>query len=177
MPTDKQPEENTTLIQAFERMIERVKDVVEKTEQDLKPRIQYAFQQAREKAVALGELTKEEAERVSDYLMRDLQDAAKFLDKNEAEFADWLRFEVDLIENQLLDSVPMLIDETRLVLDQLSHDAELYGEWHTGEITMPGTLQCAACGKEICFHQSGHIPPCANCHATVFKRVPQHVRD
>jgi len=171
MPDKNQPEESKSLIQAFERMIERVKEVVGETEQDLKPRISYAFQQAREKAVELGELTKEEAERISGYLMRDLHNAAEFLEKNEMEFADWLHFEVDLIEDSLLDSVPVLIDETRLALEQLSREAELYGEWHTGEITLPGTLQCTACSKDVHFHKSGHIPPCANCQATVFKRV------
>jgi len=171
MPNHKQSDENKTLIPAFDRMIERVKEVIGQTEQDLSPRIHYAFQQAREKAVELGELTKEEAERISDYLMRDLHNAAEFLERNELEFADWLHFEVDLIEESLLDSVPLLIDETRLALDQLSRDAELYGEWNTGEITLPGTLQCTACGKQAHFHKSGHIPPCSGCQATVFKRI------
>ena len=42
--------------------------------------------------------------------------------------------------------------------------------YHTGEVTGPGTLVCAECGKELHFHKAGHIPPCPGCRGTRYRR-------
>ncbi|MES9926605.1 MAG: hypothetical protein ABW158_00685, partial [Candidatus Thiodiazotropha sp. 6PDIVS] len=47
-------------------------------------------------------------------------------------------------------------------------NASLY---HTGEVTGPGTLVCAQCGKEMHFKKTGHIPPCSGCKGTDFQRA------
>jgi len=63
------------------------------------------------------------------------------------------------------------VDKTTIELDQLKARADRLGEWHTGEITGPGTLVCSACNELIHFHKTGHIPPCPKCHATIYKRA------
>lgn len=161
---------NQRLIKAYKNMLEYLHQLVGKA-QDAKPEMQHALEKAREKTVELGELTKEEADKISDYIMRDLHDAADFIEKNSAEFKDWISLEVDLIEDTILDSLPPLVDETRLALDQLKRRAETMGEWHTGEIVAPGLFECVSCGKKLEMHSTGHIPPCAGCKSTVFRRV------
>lgn len=161
---------NQRLLNAYKNMVEHLHQLVDRA-QDTKPEILHALDKAREKAVELGELTKEEAEKVGDYIMRDLHDAADFIEENSAEFKDWISLEADLIEDKILDSLPLLIDETRLALDQLKQRAETMGEWHTGEIVAPGLFTCVSCGKKLEMHTTGHIPPCASCNATVFRRV------
>lgn len=161
---------NQRLVSAYKNMVEHLRHLIDKA-QDSKPEILHAMESAREKAVELGELTKEEAEKISDYIMRDLHDAADFIEENSAEFKDWISLEVDLIEDKILDSLPPLVDETRLALEQLKHRAETMGEWHTGEIVAPGIFRCINCGKKLEMHTTGHIPPCAACKTTVFKRV------
>ena len=168
--SDANTSNNQRLISAYKNMVEHLRQLMDKA-QDAKPEIQHALDKAREKTVELGELTKEEAEKISDYIMRDLHDAADFIEKNSAEFKDWISLEVDLIEDKLLDSLPPLIDETRLALDQLKRRAETMGEWHTGEIVAPGLFECVNCGKQLEMHTTGHMPPCAACKTTVFKRV------
>ncbi len=156
------------LISAYHQMLNRLKDTFQHTRsQSLGERIQAV----QEKAIILEELTLEEAERVGQYLQRDLQDAAQFISETEQELADWMRFDLSLIEEQLLEKFSILVDHTRLELDNLAEQARLASEWYSGEITGPGTLVCIQCGKLLHFHQPDYIPACPNCGATLFKRV------
>lgn len=162
--------ESSKLTQAYDHMLARVKETLDKTG----PGLQQAIDLAREKAVELEELTVEEAEKVAGYLRRDMLDAANYLASDKAEdLKSWFRFDVGLIETQLLDLLFSVADKTRL--DRLNFEDELQrgNEYHTGEITGPGSLVCASCGEHINFNQTGHIPPCPKCHATVYSRFTQ----
>ena len=64
------------LVGAYERMLERVNGALKHAEKTTVPTLRHALEQAREKAVELEEITREEAERVADYLERDMHDAA-----------------------------------------------------------------------------------------------------
>ena len=158
------------MVDAYEQMLERVNQVLEKAEKSTLPNLRKALDQAREKAVALNELTREEAERLSDYLERDMKDAARYLSETGAEFRDWWRFDVQLIEQRLMDIFANVADRTRLELDGLAERAREASLYHAGEITGPGTLVCDSCGKELHFHKAGHIPPCPKCRATKYRR-------
>lgn len=166
------PEEHFSdrLVKAYERMLERTRTRIEQAEQDL-PHIQDRVAEAREKAVELGELTREEAERISEYLKRDLHDAAQYMVDTGREMRDWWRFDLGLIEQRMLDVFTDVADRTRFELDQLVQRARAAGIRHTGEITAPGVLQCTACGKEMHFKRTGHIPPCPGCRGTEFRRL------
>ncbi|MBI3773498.1 MAG: hypothetical protein HY272_12460 [Gammaproteobacteria bacterium] len=43
-------------------------------------------------------------------------------------------------------------------------------EYHTGEITGPGTLICEGCGEHVQFHHPGLIPPCPKCGGRDYQR-------
>ena len=162
---------NKNLIAAYERMRDRAHKFLDEDAQDILPNILDALDAAKEQAIHLGELTKDEAELISTYLRRDLHDAGEYIEQQRGELGDWLRFDVEQIEKRIWDSLSVLVDKTTIELDQLKERAERLGEWHTGEITGPGSLVCTACGEEIHFHKTGHIPPCPKCHATVYKRA------
>ena len=151
---------------AYERMLERSMALLNEAGHT----VQKAVQSAVETASEVGELSREEAERIADYLRRDLHDAADYLAENGGELRDWLRFDTELVEDRILDALSLLVDNTKVELAGLAQRAALLGEWHTGEITGPGTLVCDACGEELHFQQAGHIPPCPKCHATVYHR-------
>ncbi len=160
-----------THVHAYERMLERARDFASEAREGLEPKLQHGLDAAREKATELGELSREEAEKIGNYLKRDVYDAAKFLASEKTDdLKDWLRFDVQLVEERLADSFALLVDKTTVELKQLADRARAVGEWHTGEITGPGTLVCKECGEEIHFHKTGHIPPCPKCHATVYRR-------
>ena len=52
----------------YERILERTKAFLSETGEELKPRLQQALDAAIEKTTELGELTREEAEKIGDYL-------------------------------------------------------------------------------------------------------------
>jgi NADH pyrophosphatase NudC (nudix superfamily) len=161
---------SSKLTSAYERMRGRAHQFLEENTQDIVPNIIDALESAKEQAIHLGELSKDEAELINTYLHRDLHDAGEYINQQRGELADWLRFDVSQIEKKIWDSLSLLVDKTTIELEQLKTRADQLGEWHTGEITGPGTLVCSSCGEEIHFHKTGHIPPCPKCHATTYKR-------
>ena len=161
----------TRLTQAYERMIERTRTVLEHAKTDTLPHIRQMISTAQEKAVEVGELTREESERIGKYLHRDLHDAAEYLSYTGKSLGDWLNIDLDAAESKLLEMFSTVVDHTRLTLDELAAQARRAQELHTGEITGPGALRCKACGTELHFHAAGHVPPCPKCHATQFVRA------
>jgi len=159
------------LVAAYEKMLERVHDALDRTEQETLPTLKRSIELAREKAVELGELTREEAEKVAGYVERDMQDAAGFLSETRRELADWLKFDLHLIESRVLEMFANVADRTRVELSALAEQARQAAFYRTGEVTGPGTLICRWCGKAMHFHKAGHIPPCPKCHSTEFRRT------
>lgn len=123
-----------------------------------------------EKLSELGELTEEEAEKISEYLKRDLKEAATYMVETGAEFKKWLGIETDIIEDFLFDHFKDAADQTTVELLKLKGVGET-AEYHTGELTGPGVLVCDKCGEQLHFGKAGHIPPCAKCHETQFHRI------
>ena len=157
-------------LQAYDDMMMRVKTAYEEAEESTRPVLQRFIHKARDSAVELEELTREEAEKVAYYLHRDMQDAGKHLAETGHELGDWLRFDIDLIEDRLMSVLSLVADRTRLEMLQFEHDIKEGPAWNSGEITGPGTLECDSCGTTVRFHATGHIPDCPNCKRTVFHR-------
>ncbi len=158
---------NEKHLHAYNQMMEQVKTLADHLGyQNLK----HAIQLAKDKAVDMGELTREEAEKIGDYLVRDLEDAGHYLANTDGDLKDWLRFDLELIEARLLEMFALVADKTKLELMQLAERARRAGEYHTGNITSIGTLQCAGCGELLHFHATSHIPPCPKCHGSIFRR-------
>lgn len=159
---------NKNLVPAYRQMMTRVKETLaHATDKTLLEHIEAA----KEKAVELEELSREEAERIGEYLRRDLHDAAEFIISTEQALANWMRFDLELIEERLLEMFSLMVDQTRQELESLAERARQATEWVSGEITGPGTLCCENCGNLLSFPQPDYIPACPNCGATLFKRL------
>jgi NAD-specific glutamate dehydrogenase/predicted RNA-binding Zn-ribbon protein involved in translation (DUF1610 family) len=157
------------LERAYDTMLERVQAMME-TAKGGGETLQQALKEARDKAVELDELTRDEAQKVSSWVQRDLQDAGNYLSKTRHELADWFHMDMELIEYSLLDLFSKAADQTKLQLLQLEEQAKHVDEYYSGEVTAPGTLECKQCGELIHLKKSGHIPPCPRCRSTVFTR-------
>lgn len=164
-------QDSNRLVNAYNAIMKQLHQLVDKTDKEIKPKIIHALENIDDQAEHLGELTREEMELLNAYITRDLHDAAEFLEENSAEFKDWINLQTDLVEGQLLDVMPPLVDETRLALEQIRERADRFGEWHTGEVVAPGLFECKQCHKQIELHKTAHIPPCPKCHGSVYKRV------
>lgn len=157
--------------EAYDRMLARVRERMGEMEKDARPMLHNAIENAKETATELGELSREEAEKVGDYLRRDLEHAGDFLSRTGKDLGSWLRFDTELVERSLAEMFFQVADQTEVELAELSVRAEILGEWHTGEISGIGTLECKSCGEQLHFHRTGHIPPCPRCHGTSFRRI------
>ncbi|MEY3218806.1 MAG: hypothetical protein RIT27_163 [Pseudomonadota bacterium] len=127
--------------------------------------------QAVEKVVTLEELTREEADKISDYIQRDVEDAAKFIVETRQDLAAWLRFDINLLEEKLLEMFKHAVDHTQLELNKLADQAEIATHWHSSEIIGLGTLQCEQCGKLLHFQKPAKIPLCPQCQHNQFSRL------
>ncbi len=133
--------------------------------------IQQSLDLAMEKTSELGELTREESEKMVEFLQRDLDDAARYLGEGSKELQDWLRFDLEVIEQNILQRFSQMVDHTQQALQNLEYKANLMGEWKSGEIVSIGTLACKSCGEQLHFHQTGRIPPCPKCRGSKFRRI------
>ena len=119
-----------------------------------------------------SEVTEEEAEKISEYLKRDLRDAATYMEETGSDFKKWLSLDTidtEIIEDFILDQFKQAADQTTIELAKIKFAAET-AEYHTGEITGPGVLTCDNCGNKLHFEKPGHIPPCAKCKGTRYHR-------
>ena len=130
-----------------------------------------AVEKSAEKASELVELSREEVDKVADYLRRDLHDAATFMAESGRQLGDWLHFDMALVEKEVIARFANAADRTKLELDQLNYDLEAALHYKTGQITGIGTLECESCGHTLHFHKTGRIPPCPKCYATQFVRA------
>jgi predicted RNA-binding Zn-ribbon protein involved in translation (DUF1610 family) len=167
--TDKNLEQK--LIAAYDTMMERVDQFLDSAEQQALPALQRNIDKAKQQAIELKEVTKEEAEKIGDYLRRDLHDAAEHLEASGKEFSSWFSFDIKLVEDRILDLFVKVADKTRLELAQLAAQAKRAQEYHTGEITSIGTLACQQCETLLHFKKTSRIPPCPKCHKTIFVRT------
>ncbi len=166
-----QPKTGDQLTTAYERMLARVHEAFEYAEEATLPRFRHVLGEVRDKTIELGELTREEADRVAAYLERDIEDAANYLVRTGEDLRQWWRFDLEQVEDRLLDMFTGVADQTRVQWQQLAEQAWVASHYRAGEISGPGSLLCTECGAEIEFHQPSEIPLCPKCGASLFERA------
>jgi len=76
------------LLHAYDTMTKRLHDAVEHAEKQTIPNVEEHLKDAKEKAIKLGELTMEEADKVGGYLKRDIDDVSAYLHATKEEFSE-----------------------------------------------------------------------------------------
>ena len=145
---------------AYETMYERVAENLHNAKEQTGTLLHKFIDEAKDKAVDLGELSEEDANKVTTWLKRDLDDAIDHIAETDANLKDWLGFETTLIESALLYMLLETADKTTVELLRLKQNAERPYIYHTGEVTGPGMLICDQCDEVLHFHKAGRIPPC-----------------
>ncbi|OUR72050.1 hypothetical protein A9Q78_08020 [Methylophaga sp. 41_12_T18] len=159
------------LIAAYDKMMERIEQVIDTAEKKALPTLQKNIDKAKLQAIELKEISQEEADKVARYLRRDIHDAAEHIESSGKEISSWFSFDLKLVEDRLLDVFVKVADKTRLELAQLAEQAKHAQQYHTGEITSIGTLACQQCETLLHFKKTSRIPPCPKCHKTIFIRT------
>ena len=134
------------------------------------PMVDDVMEKAKHKAVALGELTEEEAEKIGEYLMRDLRDAGEFLKDAKRVLADWIYFDYKLIETKFWETYKVVSKQVSAEWTEFSQRLKHAKEYKTGEVIGIGTLTCQSCHEVLHFTKSSTIPKCPKCAGTQFAR-------
>ncbi len=154
----------------YEGLYEKAEKEARELEEVSEPALHRIVEKAKEKLEKIEGATREDIDKVAEWVKRDLHDAAHYLSETGKDLKDWLGFETALVESSVLYRLFSAADPTTLELLKLKEQAEM-AEWHTGEITGPGTLVCDNCGERLHFYKVSRIPPCPKCHGTVFHRA------
>lgn len=155
------------LITAYSEFMHHLHDTMEDTLHSFTD----AFEISKEKTNESSELTSEELEHISTQVKRDVEHAAQNLPAHDNNsLSDWLKFDIELIENLTWDAFLSVADKTRIELAKLELLAETH-KYQSGDITIAGTFLCDDCGKEIAFKAASRIPPCPTCHNHRFVRL------
>jgi hypothetical protein len=170
MPENQKRDTIDRMVAAYDRMLKHTHDAIADAQKETVPRVREILEKARDQMVELGELTREEAAKVSGYVERDIKDAAAYIAETGASLRDWWRFDLRLVEERMIDIFTSVADQTSLQLREWAEQARRAPAYRTGEITGPGTLVCEACGEELNFLKAGHIPPCPKCGGTAYRR-------
>lgn len=173
MSESRKHEKVDKLVDAYEQMLKRTHERIEEAQEESGPRFRELLGKVRDHMVELGELTREEANKVSEYIERDIKDAAEYIAETGEDLRDWWRFDMELMEQRMLDMFARVADQTALNLAQWAESARLMSLYQAGEIAGPGTLTCDQCGAEINLAKAGRIPACADCGGTLFRRRPE----
>jgi len=154
----------------YRRLLEKSLAEVKKLKQKSGPALHAMIDKSADGLAELEHLSEQEARNLTEYLKRDLQDAAEFMVNEGKEFSDWLAFDLQLVEDKLLQMFMEAADHTTVDLLQLKEMAERAG-YATGEVVSPGSFRCDGCGHVLQFHHISAIPDCPQCHAKHFHRV------
>ena len=168
--TSNKPQTSNHLIRTYNQMMSAIREAFENADTtDIT--LQKALNSAKDEAIHLGEVTMEEAHEISEYIKRDINDAAEYMAESSAEFSDWLMLDIEIIERNIIDLFLSVADRTRIELEQFQNPPHEPSVYHSGEITGPGTLVCTQCGHNVSFITTGEIEPCPECKNTTFQRA------
>lgn len=157
------------LVHAYDQTMEHLHALIEGAEKGSE-NLHHLLEKARDKVVEKDDITREEAEKASEYLKRDLHNASEYLQNSSHNMADWFHMDIELIEWNLIDLFLQVADKTKLELLLLEENVKHINEYRAGEVTGPGSLVCTQCGKALHFLNTGHVPTCSQCQSTQFRR-------
>ncbi len=164
------PKSSSHLIDAYNQMMTSIRGAFEGVDNsDMS--LQHALDLARQQIIHLGEVTAEEAQEVSEFVKRDINDAAEYMMETSAEFSEWLMLDIEVLERRVVDMFLSVADRTRIELEELKQHNREASIYYTGEITGPGMLMCTRCNKCTPFLTTGVIASCSKCGNTTFQRA------
>jgi hypothetical protein len=158
------------LVNVYNQMMASIRRTFDETDTS-DTSLQQALDAAKKQAAHLGEVTADEAHEISEYIKRDINDAAEYMMESSAEFSDWLMLDIEVIERKVVDMFLSVADRTRVELEELKHNTEELSLYYSGEITGPGTLECTECRTRVPFVTTAMIEPCKKCGHNTFQRA------
>lgn len=164
MTTEKQNNDDRDDVSLYEKIVAQTEELLGSGRKTLDE----ALKRAGDDFTSAGNFTREQAEKVSAFVKRDIQHVVDSTSKgktNVKEAVDPKRISVGAqsIFSRILSS-------TAETLSDWAKKSEQNLEFKTGEVTSPGSLTCKNCGAVIQMKKTAKIPPCPKCHLTVYRK-------
>jgi len=158
---------NSEFVTTYNNIIENLYNIKNSVEdisrEDLSMKIEYA----KTKLHNLEDITKKELDLVAFYIHKDISAATKHLDTTKNNIKKWLKKDLEITEDRLLHLFINVVDQSRVEFFQMEN---LLHEWHSGEVTSIGTLECKECGKQLIISETQVITNCASCNGATFQK-------
>ena len=127
-----------------------------------------ALDKSHEQLTNLGEFSAERGGELKQYLARDLDQTISYAQHLGEEAKE--RLNPSRLGAGALSSLATALELTSDALHSLSDKTKETLAYKTGEITTAGTLTCQACVQKVHLKETGHVPPCPKCTATLFDK-------
>jgi Zn finger protein HypA/HybF involved in hydrogenase expression len=145
----------------YEKLASRTADLLEEG----KKTFDEALKRAKEELASAGDFSREQADRLGEYVRRDLRENA-----DKAREAVKKAVEPQRVAAGVQSAFSRILTSAAETLTELAQRSEKSLEYKTGEITSPGTLTCKSCDAEMHMTKTTRIPPCPKCHKTIFRK-------
>jgi len=145
----------------YEKLAARTADLIEEG----KKTFDEALKKAKDELSSAGDFTREQADRMGEYVRRDLKQNA-----DRAREAVMKAIEPQRLAAGAQSAFSRILASAAETLTELAERSEKSLEYKTGEITSAGTLTCKECEAEMHMTKTTRIPPCPKCHKTVFRK-------
>jgi len=156
--------------QFYRSLLERSLAEVKKLKQKSGPSLHAMIDKSADRLAELEHISEKEAAQLSEYLKRDLHDAADYMVNEGKAFSDWLAIDLQLVEDKLLELFMEAADHTTVDLLELKRQAERAG-YASGDVAGPGGFSCDECGHVVHLHNIKALPPCPRCQSRQFHRA------
>ncbi len=127
-----------------------------------------ALKRAGDDLASAGTFTREQAEKISAFVKRDIQHVVDSTSKGKTNMKEAVDPKRISVGAQSIFS--RILSSTAETLNDWAKKSEQNLEFKTGEVTSPGSLTCKNCGEVIHMKKTAKIPPCPKCHHTVYRK-------
>ncbi len=127
-----------------------------------------ALKRAGDELSSAGNFTREQSEKISTFIKRDIQHIVDTTNKGKTNMKDAVNPQRLGVGAKSIFS--RILSSTADTLNDWAKKSEQNLEFKTGEITSPGSLTCKNCSEVIQMKKTGRIPPCPKCHHTLYRK-------
>jgi len=146
----------------YEKLTARTSEILE----DGRKTLDEALKKAKDEMTRAGDFSKEQVDRVGEFVRRDIIE-------NAGKAVEAVKNAVDphRLSAGIQDFIARILTSTADTISGLAQKTEENLEHKTGEPTSAGTLTCKECGAQMHLKHASRIPPCPKCHKTVFRKT------
>lgn len=161
MTEQNEPQREQEEVGLYEKLAARTADLLDEG----KKTFDEALKKAKEELAAAGDFSREHADRIGDYVRRDLMNSTRKAGESVKKAVAPQRLAAGV-----QSAFARIVSSAAETLTELAERSEKSLEYRTGEVTSPGTLTCKECSAEIHMTKTTRIPPCSKCHKTLFRK-------